>query len=424
MKRILAIAAIPAAVVVAALLAAPAMPLPDSAKSAVGEARSGFAAVWQYLFEKPKAADPQGPLAPVVSTVRLSPGDITETVLVSGTLVARDEILVAPEIEGLKVLDLKVEEGATVKAGDVLATLAQDTLDAQLAQNDASLARATAAIAQAKSNIVSAEAKLAEARSAYERGQALKKTGYLDTATFESRESAAKTAEAALTASKDALKSAEADKALAEAQRRELAWRRSRTEVRAPADGIVSRRTARVGGVASAVGEPMFRIIAKGAVELEADVPEVTIAKLKSDQPVAVTTASGIAVSGRVRLVLPEIDKTTRLGKVRIALPADQGLHIGMFARGLVTTATGRGLIAPLSAVMFSDDGPVVSVVLDGRVVTRKVSPGLMANDRILLTQGVAEGDEVIAKSGTFLHEGDAVRSVPVPIAQVGSGAR
>ena len=83
----------------------------------------------------------------------------------TGSLVAREEIIVAPEIDGLRVMELKADEGDSVKKGDMLAVLVSEQLDAQIAQNEASLARANAAIAQTTSQIVEAEARLAEAKS-------------------------------------------------------------------------------------------------------------------------------------------------------------------------------------------------------------------------------------------------------------------
>ena len=95
------------------------------------------------------------------------------------------------------------------------------------------------------------------------------------------REQAARTAQAQLVAARDGLKVAEAEKAQIEAQRRELTWRRGRTEVVAPADGIISRRMARVGGYAAGAAEPMFRIVAKGEVELDAEVTETRMAAVR-----------------------------------------------------------------------------------------------------------------------------------------------
>ena len=114
-------------------------------------------------------------LAAAVTVARVAPADFTETVLATGSLVAREEILVGPEVEGLRVTEVLADEGMRVKKGDVLARLVADTLDAQVAQNDAGLARATAAIAQAKSAIVQAEARLVGSQNAFERAKPLKR---------------------------------------------------------------------------------------------------------------------------------------------------------------------------------------------------------------------------------------------------------
>ena len=63
---------------------------------------------------------------PAVSVVKATGADFTERVTVSGSLVPRDEILVAPEVEGFRVLELKVDEGDRVKKGDVLAILVRN----------------------------------------------------------------------------------------------------------------------------------------------------------------------------------------------------------------------------------------------------------------------------------------------------------
>ena len=223
-------------------------------------------------------------LAAAVTVARVAPADFVETVLATGSLVAREEILVGPEVEGLRITEVLADEGMRVKKGDVLARLVADTLDAQLAQNDAGLARATATIAQARSSIVQAEARLVESSNAFERAKPLRAAGHMAESAYDTREQAARTAQAQLVAARDGLTAAEAEKAQIEAQRRELAWRRGRTEVVAPADGIVSRRMARIGGYAAGAAEPMFRIVANGEVELDAEVTETRMAALKVGQ--------------------------------------------------------------------------------------------------------------------------------------------
>ena len=361
-------------------------------------------------------------VAPMISVIKPQRAEFRETVLVSGSLVAREEILVAPEIEGLRVMELFADEGSSVKKGDVLARLVSEQLDAQIAQNDAAKARAIAAIAQAQSQIVQAKARAKEAVAQLERAEPLKKSGYLSGSTYDQRESAAGTAQAQIVAAEDGLKAAEAEKAQVEAQRRELDWRRSNTEVKAPADGVVSRRNARIGAMASSIADPIFRIIQNSEVELDAEIVETDLFKIKTGQNVRVSAPGGKDVEGRVRLVSPEVDKTTRLGRVRVFLGAQPELKIGAFARGVVDTAQASGIALPASAVTFATDGPHVQLVKGNVVERRAVKTGLQSAGLLEIVEGVSLDDVVVARAGTFLRDGDKIR--PVEPADTVSEAR
>ena len=215
-----------------------------------------------------------------------------------------------------------------------------------------------------------------------------------------------------LVSAQDGLKVAEAEKAQIEAQGRELAWRRSRTEVRAPADGLVSRRNARIGALATGAGDAMFRIIARGEIELDAEVPEAQLARMKPGQEARVAVAGFGEVSGNVRLVSPEVDKATRHGRVRIFLGDNRALRVGAFARGTIETARASGLAVPAAAVLYGEQGPSVQLVIDGKVATRPIKLGHAASGLVEIREGLAEGDVVVAKSGTFLRDGDSVKPV------------
>ena len=84
--------------------------------------------------------------APAVTVSKVTTNDYVETATVSGSLIPREEILVSPEIEGLRVLELLADEGDHVKKGQVLARLVSEQIDAQIAQNQANLARSIAGI--------------------------------------------------------------------------------------------------------------------------------------------------------------------------------------------------------------------------------------------------------------------------------------
>ncbi len=355
--------------------------------------------------------------APAVSVVRVAPADFVETVLVTGSLVAREEITVAPEVEGLKVLDIRVDQGDEVKKGQVLATLVTEALEAQIAQNEASLARSVAAIAQAKSVITEVEARLSEAKASLERAQPLNKSGYLAESVLDQRRAAEQTATAQLAAARDGLRAAEAEKHQIEAQRRELDWKLGNAEVKAPADGIISRRGARIGAIAIGAmmgsgGEPMFRIIKDGAVELDAEVTEGQIAKLKVGQTASIKVTGNIDVEGKVRLISPEIDPLARLGRVRVYIGKNERLRIGAFATGVIEAGRSNGLAVPVTAVSYAPDGATVQVVDTDKVETRHVKLGLKAGGLVEIVGGLKDGDMIVSRAGTFLRDGDRVRPV------------
>jgi multidrug efflux pump subunit AcrA (membrane-fusion protein) len=168
-------------------------------------------------------------------------------------------------------------------------------------------------------------------------------------------------------------------------------WRRGRVEVTAPADGIVSRRMARVGGYAAGAAEPMFRIVAKGEMELDAEVVETRLAALAVGQRASVEVAGLGEVAGTVRLLSAEVDKATRLGRVRVFLGDNPGLRVGAFARARIVAATARGLAVPAAAVLHGLEGPTVQVVRGNRVETRRIRIGLAADALVEVRDGIGE---------------------------------
>ncbi|GEP01075.1 efflux RND transporter periplasmic adaptor subunit [Methylobacterium haplocladii] len=363
-------------------------------------------------------------LLPAVSVVPAETREIVERAVVTGTLVPRDEILVAPEVEGLRITELLVEEGDTVAKGQVLARLSIEMIETSEASNVAAIARAEAAIVQARSQITQAEAANVEAKQALERAQSLVKTGNATAVTLEQRVSTAQGAEGRLAAAKGGLDAAKADLATARAQAKEIGLRRARTDIRAPEAGIVNRRTARIGATATAVGEPLFRLIARGEIELEGEVPETALPRLSAGNPARLDLDEVRSLGGRVRRIYPEVDRMTRLGKVRIALDPDPALHIGAFARGKVEVARRTGVSVPLAAVLYTaDGGATVLVVTDGKVEARKVTIGLSAEGFTEVRSGVASSEFVVARAGSFLRDGDRVRAVPPKAAQAKADA-
>jgi HlyD family secretion protein len=353
--------------------------------------------------------------APAVTVVRAAERELVERAIVTGTLVPREEILVAPEVEGFRIAEVLVEEGDLVKQGQVLAKLSRDVLETQLAQNAASRARAEAGIAQARSTIVQSEAAYTEAQQALERARSLMRSGNTTEVVLEQRVSAARAAEGRLSAARDGLRIAEAERSSAQAQQREIEWRLSRTEIRAPAAGIVSRKNARVGATATAAGDPLFRIIAKGEIELEGELTETQLPRLRDGAEARITIDGERFIKGRVRNIFPEVDRSSRLGKVRISLEKDPALRIGSFARGTVEVARRTGVAVPAASVLYAADGPTVLAVLDAKVQARQVKTGLTAEGFVEVAEGLKAGEAVVARAGSFLRDGDVIRPIESP---------
>jgi HlyD family secretion protein len=358
--------------------------------------------------ETPRAIEP-----PAITVVPAVQREFVDRLFVSGTLVAREEAQVAARIDGLAIVELDAEDGDRVKEGQVLARLDRSQLDALLAQNDAATKRADAAIDQAGSLIAQSQAQVQFANADFDRAHKLD-AGIMAASTIEQREMAMKTAQAQLAAARFALGLAEADRKSRDAERQELQVRINRTEVKAPAAGIVSRRSAKLGASASTSGEPLFRIIEDGAIDLEADVPEQTLAQLAVGMP-AELKLPGVegAVLGRVRLVNQEVDKASRTGKVRIALGDVSRAHIGAFASGSVELARRQGVGVPATALERDGDEARLDVVRDGKVEVRQVKAGVSDGGWVEIEAGVADGESVVQRAAAFLRAGDRVRPTP-----------
>jgi HlyD family secretion protein len=185
----------------------------------------------------------------------------------------------------------------------------------------------------------------------------------------------------------------------------------------APAGGLVSKSTARVGAIAAPVPlppplgpEPLFRIIVDNKLEIEADVPSIDLPKLKAEQLARVQLENGRELTSQIRTILPEIDRRTQLGKVRLTIDTDPAIRAGMFASGTIDASHSCGVSIPRSAVEYLTEGPTVQIVRDATVMTRRLGLGLSSDTDVEVKYGIQEGDLVVANAGASLHDGDRVK--------------
>ena len=178
--------------------------------------------------------------------------------------------------------------------------------------------------------------------------------------------------------------------------------------LRAPAAGLVTEVRTIVGAPASPQAGPMFRIAVNNEVELDAEVPSVHLPKLNPGATARISRDNAPDVFGRVRLVSPQIDRSTQLGRVRISLTNNPSLKVGMFARASIDAKRSCGVAVPHTAI----DHLTVQVIKGNTVETRKVRVGLVSDTSTEILEGLDVGEIVVADAGSSLHDGDQVKTM------------
>ena len=337
------------------------------------------------------ADDPKKPAAarPALSVVvtQAQRATLPLRVAANGNIAAWQEASIGTEANGLRLADVKVNVGDTVKRGQVLATFAPETVEVELAQSNAA--------------VVEAEATLAEAAANAQRARSLQATGALSEATINQYVTAERTARARLEAQRAATRA------------RQL--RVSQTAVLAPDDGVISARSATVGAVLPA-GQELFRMIRKGRLEWRAEVASADLAAIRPGMTATIVPPSGAPLTGTVRMVAPTVDPLTRNGIVYVDVPSGGAARAGMFARGEFDVGQSSALTLPQSAVLLRDGfSYVMQVGADSKIAERKVQTGRRIGDRIEIVSGLPVEARVVARGGGFLADGDLVRVVDAP---------
>ncbi|MBE7185177.1 MAG: efflux RND transporter periplasmic adaptor subunit [Methylobacterium mesophilicum] len=374
-----------------------------------------------FAAEAQPAAAPRA-APPSINVVAAKREELRETVTVTGTIVARDTAALGTDVSGLQVVELNVDEGDTVKKGDVLAVLDRRSLDTQLKELEANRAQAEAAAAQVGAQITDAEVAVRQSGEALRRAQELKNKGVSAQSQLDDAINAADSAKARLIVAQRALSASQAQLSVIDAQRGNLQLQIDKTQVRAPADGLVLKRDATLGGVVSANAGPLFRIAINSEFELAADVSEAALARLTKGLPVEVRLAGlDQPIKGKIRRVSPEVNQQSRLGSIRVTLEEHERARVGNFARGEIEINRRETVAVPVSAVIYQGRDAFLQVVSDGKVRTTPVKLGIRGTNMIEVVSGVGEGTEVVARAGTFVADGDAITPVREAEAQAGA---
>ena len=316
----------------------------------------------------------------------------------NGSVAAWQEASVGAEANGLRVAELHANVGDKVQRGQLLASFAAESVQADVALARASLAEAQANAADAVANA--------------ERARAVQGSGALS----------AQQVNQYLTQEQTAKARVESAKAQLDAQLLRL----KNTQLLAPDAGVISARMATVGAVVGA-GTEMFKLIRQGRLEWRGEVTAAELGRITPGVGVLLTAPGGAQAKGKVRMVAPTVDPATRNGLVYVDLQGvspngSTGFKPGVYARGEFELGQSSAMTVPQSAVVVRDGFSYVARVSgENRVSQIKVQTGRIVGSEVEILAGLKPEDKIVASGGSFLSDGDLVRladekSAPAPV--------
>lgn len=307
--------------------------------------------------------------APVpVETTNATTGQIHAWYGATTNIEADSEAAVTAKVSG-EILEIYVEEGDRVVAGQLLARL--DSAGLQLILDRA----------------------LAEYRKVeqeYDRNRELHRRGLVSADAFEDLEFDRKALKAAF-----------------ELTRLELGY----TEIRAPIDGVLSERLAKIGNTVAA-GESLFRISNMNSLLAYLHVPQNQLSVLAAGQQAEVKADAlpGASFPAIISRIAPTVDPDTGTFKVTLRFDETADLAPGMFVRVRVAHDVRHdAILIPNKALVRNDDEIAVYVVEDGAARRRLVETGYVEGSQIEIRSGVGAEEQVIVVGHSGLRDGSPV---------------
>lgn len=408
--------------------------------------------------EKKESAKKKGPgrSPQAVSIAQIVQTDFSPTIIVAGRVQAIQEARVFPTSSGARVVQLLVDAGDYVRAGQALARLDgrqigadSELLAAQVRRAQTSLAEAQVAVTSAREtlnrgssgpresalSIDAAEIAAAEARSQYERALATNDVGALSREEVERRRSQMESAQArlnsargdmnaimqsrrqGLSAAQARLAAAQADLRVAVAQQAQSNSRQNGGLITSPVGGLVTARNVSVGEIAGATGMPMFTITSNGALEVAAETSEADISRLTLGMRAQFRAPDGSYVGGTLRRLPAQIDPQKHTGIARFTLEPSSAISSGVFLNGVANGTTRTVSALPSAGILYDKDGASVFVMRpDNSVTKQRVTIGSRQGDLVELLTGPAVGSWIVTAGASFLAENEKIAPTRTPV--------
>lgn len=371
--------------------------------------------------------------APAVSVVAVERQALVQSVLATCRVQAPAKIRIGATLLA-RVAEVKVEEGARVARGQLLARLEDEELHAALEQAKASAQATRLRLAQfaavtapaAREQLRQAQAELDQAQQRFERVHDLAQQGASPPADLETARTALELArsrnQTALLAAKSAAPEGfEGRLSLVQLEERQAQValqiaRLQQTFLEAPADGVVLERRVEPGDVARP-GEPLLVLGRAGPVGLLCAIDERNAALVARDQP---ATASAEAYpterfQARVALIAPAVDEQRGTIDVKLLVETPPAFLLPDMTVSVEIEAGRKGdaLVVP-SAAVVDPASPAVLVVQGERLIRRPIAIGMRGEGVLEVRGGLQEGELVVRDPQTGqLKPGQRVRPVP-----------
>ncbi len=395
-------------------------------------AASGFVLVGLSLSgcKSQVAPPPSGPAE--VAVVTVSPERVVLTTELPGRTSAYLVAEIRPQVSGL-LQSRHFQEGALVKAGELLYQIDPAPYQAAYDQAKAALVTAESNVATAEANVVMAEANLPAIRSRAERLKGLVAIHAVGQQDYDDASAALREAEASLAMRKTTVesnrKAVEVSRAAVETARINLSY----TPIKAPISGRIGKSNITVGAMVTAYQptalaviqqlDPIYVDVTQSSADLLRLRHNLESGGLRHDstgqRTVQLLLEDGrpYARQGILQFRDVTVDPTTGSVTLRIVFPNPKEVLLpGMFVRANVEEGVKeQALFVPQQGVSRDPKGNPIALVVDdgGTVALRPLVLDRAIGNRWLVTQGLSPGDRVIVEGGERLRPGARVRAVP-----------
>ena len=315
------------------------------------------------------------------------------------------------------VKEIRVQEGDRVKQGDTLVVIDKRQVTAQLRQARAALEEARRAEAAAVSSRDASVAGAELARATYERYLKLIKEDSASRQEFDEVEARHRQAQASLKQAEQMLAAARYRARQAAAAVSAAGVASDDAAIMAPYDGIVTGKMSDVGDLATP-GTPFLKLEGKGGYRVDVILPEAyfNVVRLKQSVIIRIPALGDRPLNGIVETIVPAADQSSRSFLVKIALPADEAIRSGMFARVVIKTGEERMMLIPSSAVVPQGQLTGIFIVGEDQIARfRLIRTGRRFGDTLEVITGLQEEQRFVVKPSPSLVDGAHVEAISQP---------